>query len=239
MQVSIPVPVLLPGQFEFHIARSAREKYQFDEAIFSISGNAILPNFRAARSFTQRYNEQQTDDAKMMKAGQLNAMGLIDEILHLVMGLYKQQKKPKVMAEAIQWLNTRVGTPEVDAALQSFAEQFPTVAVYHGEQTAQEYFEGETGGIPNKQIILEEMLMLWLANVNPAFSPFLELFDDADLTDLTAYAEIIKQLDAFFNYQPTFGPKTSSWSPCCAALLWPIPIHSPSNCLIFASFGQL
>ena len=29
--------------------------------------------------------------------------------------------------------------------------------------------------------------MLWLANVNPAFATFDELFDDADLVERTAY----------------------------------------------------
>jgi len=31
-----------------------------------------------------------------------------------------------------------------------------------------DYIEGDTGGIPNRQILLEEMMLLWLANANPA-----------------------------------------------------------------------
>jgi len=41
---------------EFHISRKARDFYQFDEPLFSLSGNVILPNFRAARVFAQRIN---------------------------------------------------------------------------------------------------------------------------------------------------------------------------------------
>ena len=48
--------------------------------------------------------------------------------------------------------------------------------------------------------------MLWLANVNPAFSPFLELFDDAALDKETAYREVMSGLQEFFATQPVFGP---------------------------------
>ncbi len=48
--------------------------------------------------------------------------------------------------------------------------------------------------------------MLWLANMNPAFSPFSELFDDEVLNKLTVYQDILKELHNFFDTQPRFGP---------------------------------
>ena len=50
------------------------------------------------------------------------------------------------------------------------------------------------------------MLMLWLANMNPAFSPFVELFDDSALEKETSYLQIIEALHPFFDTQPFFGP---------------------------------
>jgi glycosidase len=55
-------------------------------------------------------------------------------------------------------------------------------------------------------VALEELLMLWLANDNPAFAIFMELFDDGDLEKTTAYNQIIPLLDEFFRTQPPFGP---------------------------------
>ena len=54
----------------------------------------------------------------------------------------------------------------------------------------EDYLEGESEvpdgrRVPNRQIILEELIMLWLANKNPAFSPYLELFDDSALDKTT------------------------------------------------------
>ena len=37
------------------------------------------------------------------------------------------------------------------------------------------------------EIALEELLMVWLANGNPAFAPYGELFDDRNLEDGSAY----------------------------------------------------
>jgi glycosidase len=50
-------------------------------------------------------------------------------------------------------------------------------------------------------------LMLWLANVNPAFAPFAELFDDDALKENTVYADVVAGLQAFFETQPHFGPE--------------------------------
>ena len=41
---------------EFHIARKARERYQFAESLFSYTGNVIFANMAACREFAQRMN---------------------------------------------------------------------------------------------------------------------------------------------------------------------------------------
>src|SRR5947209_4445385 len=44
--------------FEFHVSRRARDRYQLDDALFTLSGNVVFANFRAARVFAQKMNEQ-------------------------------------------------------------------------------------------------------------------------------------------------------------------------------------
>ena len=196
-------------KMEFHISREARDRYQFDHALFSLSGNVIFPNFHAARIFAQRMNEAKdviNFPDRAIQAGQINAMGLIDEILHYVIGLYRVEKNPAAMQLALDWLYETSGKQKVDETLRSFAEGFPALAVYRGEVDLDAYLEGETAGVSHRLIVLEEMLLLWLANTNPAFSPFLELFDDAALRKNTSYLQIIENLHSFFDHQPVFGP---------------------------------
>lgn len=202
---------------EFHVSRNARDRYQFSDMLFSLEGNVIFANFHAARIFAQKMNAKRdlvSFPEQAVRAGQINAMGLIDEIMHLVAGLYRQQKAPNAMRDAIDWLYGMLGKEGVDTTLLRFVEEFPPLAVYRRELTPAEYLEAETpqagAPVPNRQIVLEELLMLWLANMNPAFSPFLELFDDTSLEKETAYLKIVASLHSFYETQPTFGPENQN-----------------------------
>ncbi|HEX6305450.1 MAG TPA: alpha-amylase family glycosyl hydrolase, partial [Anaerolineales bacterium] len=197
------------AEMEFHVSRRARDNYEFDQALFSFSGNVIFANFHAARVFAQRINQKRDlvrFPEQAIRAGQINAMGLIDEILHYVISLYRRQENEQVMVQALEWLYDHLGSEQVDDTLRRFAEDFPPVAVYQREIDLKDYLEGDTDGISNRRIVLEEMILLWLANMNPAFAPFLDLFDDSDLKKKSEYQDTINQIHNFFDTQPAFGP---------------------------------
>jgi len=220
---------------EFHVSRVARDRYQFDEALFAQSGNVIFTNFHAARVFAQKMNAKRdlvTFPEKAVRAGQINAMGLIDEILHLVTHLYREQASPTLAADALDWLYKSAGQEAVDASLRKFAEEFPPVAVYRREVSLADYLDGTTGGVPNRQVLLEEMMMLWVANMNPAFAPFMELFDDTTLDKESTYRQIIPGLHAFLETQPKFGPDNQNLLDMLRAPAIAVP-HSLSGQLEF------
>jgi len=194
---------------EFHISRKARDRYHFDDALFSITGNVIFANFHAARIFAQKINRKKdlaNFPEQAVKAGQINAMGLIDEILHHVVALYCEKLNPETIGQSLDWLYQRHGHENVGKALYAFAVEFPTVAVYRQQITVEEYLNETIAGTPNRHLVLEEMLLLWLANMNEAFLPFSELFNDTAIKKETIYLEIISDLKEFFDNQPVFGP---------------------------------
>ncbi len=198
---------------EFHIARQTRDRYQFDDALFSLTGNVIFANFHAARVFAQKMNEKRdlvNFPEQAVRAGQINAMGLIDEILHQIAAQYREQRNPQVMAQAIDWLEAKLGPKALDHTLRAFADVFPTVAVYRQGMDVDTYLQAQTEGTPNRQVVLEEMILLWLANLNPAFSPFMELFDDTLLEEDSHYPQVMTELRAFFDTQPRFGPNNQN-----------------------------
>ena len=199
--------------FEFHISKAARLHYEFDQALFQTSGNVIIPGFPAARTFAKLMNDR-ADRARfperMVHAAELNAMGLIDEILHHAIETYRRTVNPRVIAEAMTYLAERLEPDVLDRTLAHFVEQFPPLAVFRDGQSTATYLAGTTVGHPNREIALEELLMLWLANANPAFHPFDELFDDTDLADATAYTSLVAELRTFFDGQPGFGPNGKS-----------------------------
>lgn len=195
---------------EFHINRQSRDRYQFDQSLFSFNGNAIFVNFHAVRQFVQKVNQSRdlvNFPERAVRAGELNAFGLIDEILHHVIALYRRQKNPQAMTQALTWLEERLGVEQVDRALQVFLTEFPPLAVYRREVTLEEYLAGEEGGMSNRAAALEEMLMLWIENRNQAAVEFTELFDDSNVETTTVYPQLMRELHRFFDTQPPFGPE--------------------------------
>ena len=198
--------------YEFHVSRQARDRYQFSDALFSLTGNVVFANVKAAREFAERINRArgaEHDPAKAARASDLNAMGLIDEALHALMAIYRRRKDPKVMTDALSWFGARLGEEKLERTLTAFAEHFPVVAVYRGKIKATEWLKGETAGIPHRAVAMEEMMMLWLANTNPAYRPYAELFDET-LLGRTVYREITAALREYFDTRPKFGRRAQN-----------------------------
>jgi glycosidase len=196
------------GRMEFHVSRAARDFYDFDQALFSSSGNVIFANFGAARNFAARMNAKRdlvNFPERTVRTSQVNAMGLIDEMLHVLLDQYRRDHAPTLMADGLRNLAAAIGSDRLEITLAHFATSFPAVRVYRGEQSVEAYLNGATEGRANREIVLEELLMLYLANANPAFHPFLELFDDAALSLETAYPEVVAQLETFLEAQVPFA----------------------------------
>jgi 4-alpha-glucanotransferase len=201
------------GKREFHISAEARERYDAHESLFELDGNVILANFRAVRELAQSINEKREaaiHPERAIRAGQLNAMGLIDEIMHSVVALYREKKAPDALGKALARIGKSIGKPELDRVLLRFVETFPPKAVYFDGTGPKDYLAASTDGTPNREIVLEELLMLFLENDDPAFGPFADLFDDTVLGAETAYAAVIDEIKAFFAGMPAFGPDDSS-----------------------------
>jgi glycosidase len=194
---------------ELHVRREARARYAVDEDIFTLSGNAILPNLRAVRDLAAGMTAARRAAGHPEPAvapGTLNAMGLIDEILHAVVAIYREHEDPEGIDDALDHLDEVLGTAAVDAVLLRFTDDFPPLAVHRGELTAEAYLAGETAGTPNREVTLEELLACWLENANPAFARYRELFDDRDLAATTAYRSVIDEVGRFFAARAPFGP---------------------------------
>jgi glycosidase len=187
---------------EFHIAGSVRTKYRFDKNLFRSNGNVIFADFRAVREFAKNMNEGRAPGDKPVRAGELNAMGLIDEFMHLVFRTYEESINPGFLRKAIGSLEESMGAAKFRSTLHAFTEQFPPLAVYAGESTAASYLAGTTGGRPHPEVTLEECLMLHLANLNPAFVPFRELFDDRALSAETSYDNLMSGLREMLRQAP-------------------------------------
>ena len=195
--------------FEFHVSKTARLQYQFDELLFAFNGNVVFANPLAARQFAARINQvrgTQNDPARAARPADLYAMGLIDEALHAIIALYRKQVDQRVMTDALVFFERSLGHDSVENTLTKFVDNFPPLAVHRGEQSVGDWLNGTTEGLDHRSVALEEMMMLWLANANPAFKRYAELFDESVLKG-TAYREINKSFRDYFDTRPRFGAR--------------------------------
>jgi glycosidase len=190
---------------EFHIAQKARARYQFAESLFSYTGNVVFANMAACREFAHRMNtvrDAEKHPELAVHAGQLYAMGLIDEASHVLMARYREQFDPAVMTAALDFFSAQVGADALDTLLLTFVENFPGMSVMRGLETPRQWLAGATDGTPHRAAALEELLLLWTANRNEAFRPFQELFEEKTLAEKTVYRQVTQQLPEYFATRP-------------------------------------
>jgi glycosidase len=198
---------------EFHISRAIREKLQIDGLLFSYTGNVVFANVASSRRLASRLNELRGSDgdpSRLVNAGALFAMGMIDELNHALVARYRQDIDPTLLVDALRWFEGQITPAGLKKLLRAFVTKFPSVDVFQGKLTPQQWLEGTSDGLSHREAALEEMMLLWLSNINPAFTTFKELFDDAELKSGTPYKSVTASLPDFLSTRPPVAPELGS-----------------------------
>jgi hypothetical protein len=180
--------------------------------MYQSSGNVILANIGAVRAFAVRFNKYlASQNQAQVSAGTLNAMGLLDEIFHLACYIYRRQRCACAFTDLHSELKSALGEDGIESVIVGFTKEFPPTCVYNGECSVKEFLDTEmterkTGRVrTNREQALEEMIMLRLANENPAFKPFRVLFDDSNLRENPVYDKAWEVAKKYFASLPKFG----------------------------------
>jgi glycosidase len=186
------------------------------------------------RLFVQKLNQKRdliNFPELAVRASEINAMGLIQEVFLHVLDQYKQQINPDAFKNLYEKLSEKVGLDDLNNTLRIFVEEFPPPAIYNNQIDSDGFLESETNGIPNKQVLIEDLVNLWLINENSAFSSHMELFND-DVLEKSAYIPIINEIKVFFESEPYFGPEDQNFLEMLGAVAQISP-HSISDQLEF------
>lgn len=197
------------------ISREARNIYQFKDFKFSEKGNVVFDgDVYKVRLFVQKLNQKRdliTFPELAIKIGQFNGMAISFELYEYLLDLYKSEvKEPKIFEELYDYLIEKVGKDEIENATKELVKEFPPERVYTKQVSIDEFLEEKSGDSVNKVSLLNELINLWLANTNPSFSSYLELFDDETLEKKSVYNEILNEVKNFFESKPKFGPKSQN-----------------------------
>lgn len=187
-------------EFEFHILKEVRDKYQFEDKLFSIKGDVVFSNFNGSKQIADILNR--VNPKKTVYASHINALGLIEEIMHYMIEQYRTKKNPKMFDNLENYLKKEFSEDDLDKLLFNFADLFPTTEIYKNKTTAIEYLKNKTANLSNRHVVLEEMIVLWLDNVNPVYKPINELINDRLLDKKSIYSKVFSKIDDFFDEEP-------------------------------------
>ena len=198
---------------EFPISRARWEFYGLDKGFLPAKGTAPIPDFRLLHELIKRISEKRDLAAfsqPPLRAGHLNAVGLINEIYRCIIARYCEAKNPPAFRKGLLTIKEELRAGRSDETIAEFVDLFPPQGILRGKESLRHYLRSRTKGIPNRQIVAAELLLLSLCNANPAFAPMLDLFSDADLAARSAYPVFFTALDQFFKGQPGIGPAEKS-----------------------------
>ncbi len=97
--------------YYFHVTKDSRIKYEFEENLFSLKGNLVISDFHSARLLSEKINYVRRKEGKFeqqVTAGQINALGLLHEIFHLLIRKYEENNKKGVFKDGIDFLEKQV-----------------------------------------------------------------------------------------------------------------------------------
>ncbi len=224
---------------EVHVARALRYRYGLDETLSSYRGGIVIADFATARRLAHAMNADRNLTNKPeagVRASDLNAYGLIEEIFHHILAVYNEQVGEDLFGRTLtsakeQLLRqtaagaTPSSAPGAEGTLRTFLELFPPTEVFSGEVELDDYLEKEIDGEKGTEVALEEILMLWLANENPATEPFSELFSDEELSEVTSYSQLVDATRSHLETEPAFEQTGKG---ILETLLEPIRLHPGS-----------
>lgn len=193
--------------YEFHIAGKLRDKYNIDETFFATDGNILFTDFPAVRRFVFLINSNK-DPRSHIYPGEVYATGLLEEIFHLVFRKYEMTTNPLVFDQAIRYIEQTHSNETIKDLLFDFTGKFPPLDVYSGKSGITNYIHATTKGKLNTHIILEELVMFWFANYNPANKKLKELFDKRYLEKSEVLEKVIVSLSDYFEKAKPF-PNTN------------------------------
>ena len=108
--------------------------------------------------------------------------------------------------EALAEIDGEIGRPKVERVLDRFATEFPDGPIPRGHGDAADEPLPQPGSPEARAEAIEELLLLALANSNPAAEPFRELFDDSPLAASTDYPVVLARLEAILDDGPPLVP---------------------------------
>ena len=165
----------------FYVTRAARELFQAaghaSLAIPSDRQAAFEQAQRLAKSVNKLLEARCGENVKPLLPAQLHGMKVLHAFNHMIVSRFALASNPDMMRRVAQAVSGNMTTGAFQRYMAMFADRFPPGEVFSGKKSVSEFLDSDR----NRELAVEESLMVWLNNQNPAFDPFAFLLADSDI----------------------------------------------------------
>lgn len=190
----------------FAVSGSTRRGYDLDDGLFDVEGPLATGHPTTARAAADAVNTVRPiagapDTA--ISAGDLMAASIISEATRLV--VRRRLGHDIAAGPVVRHVRSAVGTGSVSDLLDRFVAHYPPTSVFRGTVDPAGHLDGTTEGLGNDGIALRELLMLRLANENPAFERFGDLRDDGPIATAPMHGAVLQSIEEFLDAEDDGG----------------------------------
>jgi len=194
-----PWPVRGPTR-AFHVATEARARLGVEDAWVTLRGDVLLADFERAALMAERHARTAPAGSPPLRAADLYAGALLEEMYHLVIARYVATVDASAMQRAEARARVHLGGA-FEGTLEAFLRRYPPPDVARGTPPAA-LLAREIEGVSGVLVALEEAWTCYLTNSNPALHAALPLFDLAPLRSKVPFDRLIDALREQFAGAP-------------------------------------
>lgn len=193
--------MLMDKSLELHVNKKSRNSYLTGNHRYSPIGKLLISESYQIREITEKINQikKKNNDVQFFyKSSDLNALALIERINHFLIKKYLLEADNLAFSSTLNKLNNSYGNNKIDRILQEYLSNFSAK-----EKLNLAYV---VDGIPIRELLLEEIILLKICNNNRAAAPYKDLFDDTPLIENSIYTPAFYTIMDHFDQTPKFGP---------------------------------
>ena len=187
----------------FYITRKALVDLNLSEEWFpelsSDRQSALVQAEQQTNSINRRLKQRYGDKAKLLLPAQFHGMKLLHAAAHLIMSRLVVQRDSGFLSRVERSAQKELRETGFSDYLEKFISHFPPSGVFNGKQTGREYLVSAS----NRQATLEESLLVWLQNQNPALDQFSFLLSDDIFRNEPSYLKVVQ---TFLHSLKEMGP---------------------------------
>ena len=194
------------------ISKLARERYNIDEFFINYEDIlAIFDDYLTAKLLAEKINKikqvqlNYTPD-EYVRASVINALGLIDELYLKIIDVFYEEYGNDLHDDLINFLIKDLGEKEYFTVLKSFTEFYPNNKLFNKKEDFEEFYDDKSDGKPNKHVLIDTVILAFLANENNAISKLAygELLETKNFKSEKKFTDLFASISKFFQNQPPF-----------------------------------